>query len=111
MTDMLGVGAQREAGTDVVRVVGAFDLASAAAWNATIDALLANDPSRICIDVGDVTFVDSYGLRLWAMLRRHAADRGITVTLRRVGPSVRRLLELACLTDYLVADDSDDVAV
>ncbi len=44
-----------------------------------------NDNSQVVIDLGDVSFIDSSGLRCLLGASRRARDRGTTVVLRHVG--------------------------
>lgn len=58
--------------------------------------LSAADP--IVIDLTDVTFIDSSGLRSLLGASRRADERGAAVVLRSPSPSVRRLLEITGTT-------------
>jgi anti-anti-sigma regulatory factor len=46
------------------------------------------------LELSRVEFVDSYGIRLLVMARRHAWERDMTVALRDGKPLVRALLDL-----------------
>jgi len=60
----------------------------------------------ITIDLADVVFIDSSGLRSLLGASRRAGDRGEQVTLRRVGPEVRRLLEITGTTEHFLIESS-----
>jgi len=62
----------------------------------------------IVIDLADVVFIDSSGLRSLLGASRRARDRGQVVTLRRVGPEVRRLLEITGTTEHFVIESRRD---
>jgi anti-sigma B factor antagonist len=54
----------------------------------------------LVIDLGDVFFIDSSGLRSLLGATRRAHDRNTTVVLRDVGPEVLRLLEITGTTEH-----------
>ena len=60
----------------------------------------------IMIDLADVVFIDSSGLRSLLGASRRARDRGEQVTLQRVGPEVRRLLEITGTTEHFTIESS-----
>ena len=74
----------------VLIVRGELEIANADAF-ADAGVRLASSGQRLVIDLTDVTFVDSTGLR--ALLRIHAAA-GPCLALRRPSAPVRRLLNL-----------------
>lgn len=53
----------------------------------------------LSIDLDDVYFIDSSGLRCLLGASRRAAERGGTVALRHVGSEVLRLLEITGTTE------------
>ena len=82
---------------DAIVAHGDIDMASGPMLDAAIQELEARSP--VVVDMTDVEFVDSSGLRslLAASQRARLADR--TVTLRGVGPEVARLLEITGTTE------------
>jgi len=62
----------------------------------------------ILIDLGDVIFIDSSGLRSLLGASRRAHERGGHVTLRHVGPEIRRLLEITGTTEHFTIESSGD---
>jgi anti-anti-sigma factor len=77
-------------GTLVVH--GDIDMAGGPVLEAALLAHETTDP--LVIDLGDVFFIDSSGLRSLLGASRRAHDRNTTVALRSVGPEVARLLEI-----------------
>ena len=55
----------------------------------------------VAVDVGEVTFMDSSGLRAFILLAQHAAESGRTVALCRTPPQLERLITLAGADDIL----------
>jgi anti-anti-sigma factor len=62
----------------------------------------------IVIDLGDVYFIDSSGLRSLLGASRRARARGATIVLKRVGPEVLRLLEITGTTGNFSIETNRD---
>jgi len=58
----------------------------------------------LVIDLDDVSFIDSSGLRSLLGASRRARGRGTDVVLRRVGPEVARLLDITGTTPQFVIE-------
>ncbi|MBI5087692.1 MAG: STAS domain-containing protein [Actinobacteria bacterium] len=102
MTSQIAITSDNEGSTETLHLAGEFDLAAAPVWYAATKDLLASGARRICVDVGEVTFVDSYGLKLWMLHQRDAAAHGVEVTLTRVPHQVVQVLELAGVVGILM---------
>ncbi|MPY96049.1 MAG: STAS domain-containing protein [Acidimicrobiia bacterium] len=61
------------------------------------------DLSAVQVDVADVGFIDSYGLRGLIGMRRLADSHGCDYSIQQPSRAVLRLLELTNLADYLGA--------
>ena len=90
------------AGAAVLALAGEFDLAAAEALRAQLDLARATAERGVVLDLAEVTFVDSAGLR--ELLRAHGAlaseRKGLVLT--GLQAPVIRLLELTGATDMLV---------
>lgn len=71
-----------------------------------LDACLNEHPDVSCIDLGEVSFVDSAGLRFLLVARQRLATDGSTFVVRRSSGAVRRLMRLAGVSD-LFAPSAD----
>lgn len=58
----------------------------------------------LVIDLADVSFIDSSGLRSLLGASRRARGRGTDVVLRRVGPEVARLLDITGTASQFVIE-------
>jgi anti-anti-sigma factor len=86
-------------GGGVLRVVGEFDVATAS----EVQARLAAHRGPAILDLREVTFIDSTGLRtLLGATRERGGDEPLV--LRTPSPAVRRLIELAALTEQLAIE-------
>jgi anti-sigma B factor antagonist len=82
-------------GQALLRLTGELDIATEGdAFAAARRALERNEP-EIVLDLAEVSFCDSVGLRFVARLCAEAEARGRTVVVRGMQPNVRRTFELA----------------
>jgi anti-anti-sigma factor len=87
-------------GAVIVRFVGEMDLSTEMSVKVAIARALAQTDRTMMlqVDVADVSFIDSSGLRSLILARQAALDHGTDFTLRaRAGGSVDRRLNLCCL--------------
>jgi anti-anti-sigma factor len=77
-----------------VAVCGEVDLLTAPALRAALDRELSRRP-RVVLDLSQVAFIDSSGLRAILLAQRDARPSGATLQLHStLPPNVRRLFEL-----------------
>jgi anti-anti-sigma factor len=60
-----------------------------------LESTMRNRPDVSTIDLGEVSFVDSAGLRTLLVLRQARVDAGGTIGVRRSSGAVRRVMRLA----------------
>ena len=83
---------------------GELDMSGVALVTAEVAALLGRPGvTAVDVDLGAVTFLDSAGLNCLLKLQAEAAAAGIPLLVVAASPGVRRVVELAGVTD-LVAD-------
>ena len=90
----------------MIVVHGDIDVAGGPILEAAL--LRSETEGPVVIDLGDVSFIDSSGLRSLLAASRRARARGTTVSLRQVGAEVRRLLEITGTTNHFVIETSND---
>jgi anti-sigma B factor antagonist len=83
-------------------VHGDIDMAGGPVLEAAILQREAEFP--LVIDLDDVSFIDSSGLRSLLGASRRARTRGSEVALRSVGPEVARLLDITGTTSQFVIE-------
>jgi anti-anti-sigma factor len=90
---------------------GEFDLAAAPALREQLEAARTSGVRGVVLDLTEVTFVDSSGLR--ELLRASSAYRedGMSLVLAGLQPAVVRLLELTRATDALTVAPTLERAV
>jgi anti-anti-sigma factor len=93
----------------VLIVRGDLDVAVGVEFVEAVDKVLAGDQSteEVVIELGEVDFIDSSGLRALLQLRHTYGDR---VQLGAISPAVQRLLELTGTLEHfrLGGTGSDD---
>ena len=99
-------------GCVVVTVTGEVDAHSAPQFQEALLAALARAARRLVVDLDDVTFFDSAGIRTLITLRQRAGERTDRVRLvmpRRTG--VRRALDISSVDRLFGVADSVDRAL
>ncbi len=102
------IGIETDGATCTIVMSGELDLGSAPALEAALDDA-QQQPRPIIVDLCDVTFVDSSGIR--ALLRAAELSRANAGRLRiRLGESsqVARILELTAVIEQLPLDQRGD---
>ena len=89
-----GIDVRARAGDVEVHLCGDIDLAFEQELLAALrDVALFGLP--VVVDMADVTFLDSTGMRCLLVAQRCFEDAGLPLRLRAVPPHVRRVLEIA----------------
>jgi anti-anti-sigma factor len=107
-----GVEIERQGDVVVARLEGDIDLANTAAVAATVLGGVPNDTLGLVVDLTDVRYIDSVGIRmLFAFIRAlHAARQGMAIALP-AGSPVRKLLKITHLDEATVFRSSVEEAV
>lgn len=87
----------------VIVVHGDIDVAGGPILDAAIRKREPEGP--VVIDLGDVFFIDSSGLRSLLGASRRARDSETRVVLRNVGPEVHRLLAITGTTQHFTIEE------
>lgn len=96
----LAIEVVREPRRMLVRLSGDFDMAGEDAFREALDVL--GEPAAAVLDLTEVRFIDSTGLRLVLEAHRHLEELGAVVTMRiSQDGCVPRLLELTGLDAIL----------
>jgi anti-sigma B factor antagonist len=103
MNDELRIALDRQRQDVVVRLAGEVDMANAAELEATLRTAMSADIRRLVIDVRDLSFIDSSGLRVLAVTARTlaGADEPRTMTVRGAHGPVLRILQITGLEEVL----------
>ncbi len=91
--------ASPEAAVFVLR--GEIDAHTAPHFAARFDPLPAGADAAVILDMADVTFMDSSGLRVLIELNRRASEAGLAMIVRAPSRAVARIIEISGLSDII----------
>ncbi|MFB9706366.1 STAS domain-containing protein [Streptosporangium sandarakinum] len=98
------VAHHHDAGCAVVTVTGDIDRTSSPLLRGAVDRLVSGGQARIVIDVKDVTFCDSTGLRTFLSGMNATFEAGGWLRLAGVGGHLERLLQITDLHSFFIID-------
>jgi anti-anti-sigma factor len=87
----------------VVRCSGDLDLAALETFGAAIGEALGDRPTGLVLDLADVSFCDTVGLRLLLSTASKARAQGCSIALASVQPQVAEFLARVCAERALPA--------
>jgi anti-anti-sigma factor len=99
--DQLLIGVRHDKGTAVLSLRGELDLASAALLQTEIESSEIASASMLVLDLEELTFIDSTGLRVLLSAYEHAQQRGQEFALTQGSPQVQRLLSITGVGEHL----------
>ena len=94
-----------ENGAVSIALSGELDLAGARQLEMRLDEAERGSPERLVIDLRDLSFIDSTGLRLLLQADARARERGCELVLRRGEATVQRVFEVTGALDVLRFED------
>jgi anti-anti-sigma factor len=90
----LTLRSEREGVVHTICPIGELDVATADDVQAELERVEATDASSIVLDLSDLTFMDSTGVRLLVNAEVRSRADSSRLTLLRGRPAVQRVLEL-----------------
>lgn len=100
--DGFRVWSEFDGGTWVVKAAGEIDIASAKTFEDELRRALAGERSLVTLDLGEVEFIDSTGLRALIMAVELSSMNGTRFgVLRDLSPAVERTFDLTGMADRL----------
>lgn len=103
----LDISVYRESNETIVELTGEIDLQTAPRLSGAVDAALAEDPARVVLDMGGVTFCDSRGLGTLVVLSRAATRSRAVLVLANLGDFLQRLLTVSGIGEHFVIRDGE----
>lgn len=92
--------------TASIALHGELDLASAPALESSLNTIEQQTPGRLVIDLRDLRFMDSTGLRLLLQADARWRERGAQLVLRPGEPAVQRVFDVTGALDVLRFEDA-----
>lgn len=99
--DRLGIEVSSDGGTIVIALRGELDLASAPIFSARFEQAAADGPVAIVVDLSELEFVDSTGLRCILLAHERCDGRDPRFAVVPGDGQVARLLEIARVEEHL----------
>ena len=97
------------AGDALIALTGELDLSGAAPLDEEIDRLVAQDGvRRVVVDLRELEFMDSSGLRLVALAERRLGAAGRELVLVRGPEAVQRVFAITRMDEHLTWVDGPD---
>jgi anti-anti-sigma factor len=107
MTPDFGITARVEEARHTIALTGELDMASVPALQATIEQTCAEGAGEIVLDLAELRFLDSAGLRLILVAQETCEAHGCRLRLIRGRASVQRVFEVSGLLDHLTFVDPE----
>ena len=92
----------------LLTVAGEFDATSAAVFDEAVEAALDGGARLMTLDLSDVSFLDSSGLRSVVNASNRITERGGRLAVAGLSGAAQRVLELTGLIDRLRHDATPD---
>ncbi len=90
----------------VVALAGEIDLACEATLRQVLADVVAGHPETIAVDLTNVSFLDSTGIRQLVIAANAASESGSKLVVRHCTETIERTLEICGLRDRLLEDTS-----
>jgi anti-anti-sigma factor len=85
-------------GTPTLTLTGELDIGSVGPIRAACDAIVANEPKRVVVDLSELRFMDSSGLSVLLAMAGQVPE----VELREPSAIIRKVIELTGLSNVFV---------
>jgi anti-sigma B factor antagonist len=109
--EQLAIEVRQESDRIVLTLHGELDLASAPQLQSEIESETVDAAEIVVLDLDDVDFIDSAGLRIVLAAHERTAKRGQRLALTPGSPQVQRLLSIAGVDGHLQTIASADAAL
>jgi anti-anti-sigma factor len=93
-SDRFRIEASRQGEARVLRLVGELDLSGVDLFERTLEGELDGEDGIVALDLRDLTFMDSSGLRALVMADRRVKNVGRSLVVVRPSGSVERVMAL-----------------
>ncbi|MCQ2342554.1 MAG: STAS domain-containing protein [Paludibacteraceae bacterium] len=82
----------------VIALSGMLDTNSAPEFEQTVQQVLENDPAHWVLDLSDLNYTSSQGLRLFLTLQKGLTAKNASLTLRGIQPTVMEVFKMTGFT-------------
>ena len=107
----LNVGVRNQADAVVLHLDGELDLASAPQFEGELERADVTAAATLVLDLRDLQFIDSAGLRMIVSAHENARERGQEFAVTRGSEQVQRLLAITRIGEHLrIIDAPEELA-
>ena len=106
--DQLLIGVRLYKGRAVLSLRGELDLASAPLLQAEIESSQISSAAMLVLDLQELKFIDSTGLRVLLAAHESSRERGQQFAVTRGSPQVQRLLSITGVGEHIRIISPDD---
>jgi anti-sigma B factor antagonist len=99
--DQLRIEVRHEAGRVVVCLDGELDMASTSLLQSAIEGAELDPRAMVVLDLQQLAFIDSTGLRVVLQVRERCRERGQEFAVTRGSAQVQRLLHVTGIDEHL----------
>ena len=103
-----GINVIRNSASTRIVPAGELDIATSPALEQAIAEATADPGAALVLDLRDLTFMDSTGLRTLAQTNARAEEEGFTLSIWRGPRQIERVLEISGLGALLPLEDPPD---
>lgn len=96
----MDVAIQHHDSVCIVRVNGRIDTLTAKSFGEQLSTLIGNGAHRLVIDLANVAYISSAGFRTLLVAARAIESHDGKLALASVGGEIRRLFDIAALTEF-----------
>jgi anti-sigma B factor antagonist len=98
--------AQDERGICIIKARGDIDIATAPKLEAAINAAIESTPKSVLLDLSNVEFLDSSGIRVLVEAQRRLDENGVGFAIDGMSPALTRVFEVSGVIDLLRHPDT-----
>ncbi len=98
---MLTVNVIKETEQTVLQLVGLLESNSAVQLENAVTKVLEEDVANVCLDMEQLEYTSSKGLRIILSLQKGLQAKGGNLTLRHIQPAVKEVFEVTGFTDFM----------
>ena len=95
LVENLGVTHERDGTLAVVHVSGRIDSATSARFEAQLQDVLADPPAALILDLGDLAYMSSAGLRVLLVIAKRARAEARPLILCNLAPPIREVFDIS----------------
>jgi len=107
----MNIEREQVGGKVVLRVAGRMNAENSSQFESQCEACIAEGSKSLIVDLGDLAYVSSAGLRSFVIIAKKLKETGGVLRICRLTGMVRQVFEITRLTELFPLHDSVESAV